>query len=195
MKYLFLITISVVLFSCSDNNLPRGILSQEKMETILWEQLKADAFTKEFISKDSSKNLATENVQLQQKLFAKYKIDKEDFYKSYQYYLKHDALMKDVLDSIVAKQTRIHQKEFEQKMSGTRVNDYEDIFKLKDLLKPSVSFKMQEPIRFADTSTNSNIRLKKSLISTRDSLKAFHTFRNKNRKNIQPSLQQQELVK
>ena len=149
MKHLFFIIIIVVLFSCSDNNLPSGILSQEKMEIILWEQMKADAFTKEFISKDSSKNLVLENLKLQQKLFAQYKIDKEDFYNSYQYYLKHDALMKDVLDSIVAKQTRLHQKEFEQKMRGKRIGDYEDIFKLKEIFKPKAKFKMQDSLKFS----------------------------------------------
>jgi hypothetical protein len=176
MKHLFFIPISIVLFSCSDNNLPRGVLSHEKMEIMLWEQMKADAFTKEFISKDSSKNLTIENIKLQQKLFSKYKIDREDFYKSYQYYLKHDALMKDVLDSIVAKQTRIHQKEFEQKMSGKRVNDYEDIFKLKEMLKPKVTFKMQDSLKFNDVIKRSDF------IKKIDSVNIIQSFRRKNRR-------------
>lgn len=195
MKYLFFITISVVLFSCSDNNLPKNILSQEKMEIILWEQMKADAFTKEFISKDSSKNLAVENVKLQQKLFAKYKIDKEDFYKSYQYYLKHDALMKDVLDSIVAKQTRMHQKEFEQKMSGKKANEYEDIFKLKEILKPKHPFKMQEPLKFLDTFRKQNIISKSIPTNKIDSVRLLHSFKNRDRQIGQPSFQSQELLK
>jgi hypothetical protein len=191
MKYLIFIIVSVVLFSCSDNNLPRGILSQEKMEIILWEQMKADAFTKEFISKDSSKNLAIENIKLQQKLFIKYKIDKEDFYKSYQYYLKHDALMKDVLDSIVAKQTRIHQKEFEQKMSGKRVNNYEDIFKLKEVLKRKAPFKMQEPLIFTDSVIKPNIISKSIPTNKIDSIRLLHSFKNRGREMGQPSLQSQ----
>jgi hypothetical protein len=159
-KPLLIIIITVLLFSCSDNNLPRDILSHEKMETILWEQMKLDAFTREFILKDSSKNLQVENIKLQQKLFAEYKIDKEIFYKSYQYYLKHENLLKDVLDSIEAKQTRIHQKEFEQKMRGNKVKEYEDIFKLKEILKIKAPFKMQDSIKF-DKPINKNIILKK----------------------------------
>jgi Domain of unknown function (DUF4296) len=175
MKLLFFIIISVLLFSCSDNNLPRGILPQEKMELMLWEQMKADAFTKEFISKDSSKNLTLENIKLQQKLFAKYKIDKDEFYDSYEYYLKHDALMKDVLDSIVAKQTRIHQKEFEQKMSGRGVNNYEDIFKLKEMLKPKAAFKMQDSLKFND------VIKKPDFIKKIDSVNIIQSFRKKSR--------------
>jgi hypothetical protein len=182
MKLLFFIIISVLLFSCSDNNLPRGILSQEKMELMLWEQMKTDAFTKEFISKDSSKNLALENIKLQQKLFAKYKIDKDEFYDSYEYYLKHDALMKDVLDSIVAKQTRIHQKEFEQKMSGRGVNNYEDIFKLKEMLKPKAAFKMQDSLKFND------VIKKPDFIKKIDSINIIQSFRKKSKsKNFLPA--------
>jgi hypothetical protein len=191
MEYLLVIIIWLILFSCSDNNLPRGILSPEKMEIVLWEQMKADAFTKEFISKDPSKNLAMENVQLQQKIFAKYKIDKEDFHKSYQYYLKHDALMKDVLDSVVAKQTRIHQKEFEQKMSGKRVNDYEDIFKLKEVLKRKAPFKMQEPLIFTDSVIKPNIISKSIPTNKIDSIRLLHSFKNMGREMERPSLQSQ----
>lgn len=164
MKHLFFIIISVGFFSCSDNNLPRGIISQEKMELLLWEQMKADAFTKEYISKDSSKNLVEENLKLQQKLFTKYKVDKKDFYQSYQYYLTHDALMKDILDSIVSKQTRMHQKEFEQKMRGNRINDYKDIFNLKEIFKPKAKFKMQDSIIFPKESLNKNINFLKDSI-------------------------------
>ncbi len=187
MKYLFLIVITLVLFSCSDSNVPRGILSQEKMEIMLWEQMKADAFTKEFIIKDSTKNLVVENIKLQQKLFAKYKIDKEDFYKSYQYYLKHDALMKDVLDSIVAKQTRIHQKEFEQKMSNRRVNDYEDIFKLKEMLIPKAPFKMQDSLKFDE-----GIK-KVDYIKKIDSVTVIQSFKRRNRNNRKLPLQEKEV--
>ncbi len=195
MKHLFIFIISVVLFSCSDGNLPRNILSQEKMEMILWEQMKADAFTKEFISKDSYKNLAIENFNLQQKLFSKYKIDKEVFYKSYQYYLKHDALMKDVLDSIVAKQTRLHQKEFEQKMSGKRVIHYEDIFSLKAILKPKLPFNIQEPLKFNDTVIKLNIISNSIPTNKIDSIRLLHSFKNRDRQVGQPSLQSQELLK
>jgi Domain of unknown function (DUF4296) len=179
MKHLFLIIIAIVFFSCSDSKLPRGILSQEKMEVLLWEQMKADAFTKEYISKDSSKSLVEENLKLQQKLFAKYKIDKEEFYKSYQYYLNHDALMKDILDSIVTKQTRIHQKEFEQKMSGKRIGDYEDIFKLKEIFKPKAKFKMQDSITFPTKFLNKNVILQKDSIKINRLTKRGRNFLNK----------------
>ena len=76
------------------------------MEKILWELTQADIFTQDFISKDSSKNLTVENLKLQQKIFAKYKTDKNIFYKSYEYYIKHNELLKPLLDSMIVKNGR-----------------------------------------------------------------------------------------
>lgn len=105
MKILFLFFFCLLLFSCSKSD--KEILSQDKMEKIVWDLTQADVFTQEFISKDSTKNLAIENLKLQQKIFAKYKTDKKIFYKSYEYYLKHDELLKPLLDSMVVRNGRI----------------------------------------------------------------------------------------
>ena len=113
MKCLGFICISVILISCSKNRLPNDILSPDKMEKLIWEQMRADAFTANFILKDSSKDPKKENVILQEKIFRKYKTDKETFYRSYKYYREHDKLMKDVLDSIIAKESRAYEKKKE----------------------------------------------------------------------------------
>lgn len=151
----------LLLFSCTEVKLADNILSQQEMEIILWEQMKADAFTKEFISKDSSKDLSLENEKLQQKIFAKYKVDKNDFYKTYQYYLKHEYLMKTVLDSIILKQTNLHQKEFEQKVSGKIILKWYDMFGLKQIFKPIMKapFSMQYPlVDLGEASIDGNLK-------------------------------------
>lgn len=107
MKLFFLSLLSLFLSSCKQND--KDILSSDKMENILWELTQADIFTQDFISKDSSKNLAVENLKLQQKIFAKYKTDKKIFYRSYEYYIKHDELLKPLLDSMVVKNGRIRE--------------------------------------------------------------------------------------
>ena len=107
MRFIYYFILYFLFISCNRNKLPNGILSFDVMEKILWEQTKADAFTQEFISKDASKNLMQENFKLQEKIFAKYKIDKKTFYNSYYYYLKHDELMKSLLDTIVVRNGRI----------------------------------------------------------------------------------------
>ena len=101
----------ILLQNCNSNKLPKGILPFDKMEKIMWEQTKADAFTREFISKDSLKDLTVENFKLQEKIFAKYKVDRKSFYKSYDYYLNHDELMKPLLDTIVVRNGRARDNE------------------------------------------------------------------------------------
>ena len=97
----------VFLFSCgSKNGIPSGILKPAKMEVVLWDVLRADAFTYNFITKDSSKKPETENAKLQQQVFALHKITKTEFYKSYEFYKAHPDLMQPILDSIISKGNR-----------------------------------------------------------------------------------------
>ena len=77
------------------------------MEKILWELTQADVFTQDFIIKDSSINLEKENLKIQLKIFSKNNTDRKSFYKSYDYYLKHEELLKPLLDSIVVRNGRI----------------------------------------------------------------------------------------
>ena len=108
MKIFFLFLLSLFLLSCKQND--KEILSSDEMENILWELTQADIFTQDFISKDSSKNLTLENLKLQQKIFAKYKTNKKVFYRSYEYYIKREELLKPILDSMVLKNGRIREK-------------------------------------------------------------------------------------
>ncbi|MEO6538886.1 MAG: DUF4296 domain-containing protein [Ferruginibacter sp.] len=106
MKKANFIIILLFFVSCSQNKIPDGILPPQKMQDVLWDYLRADAFTKEYISKDSTKNLQAENVKLQKNLFSMHHITKEEFYNSYDYYLKHNNKMKVLLDSMIATKTR-----------------------------------------------------------------------------------------
>lgn len=110
MKGLFLIFICVFLFSCTKNTVPKDILPPDTMEKIMWDQMRADAFIKDYLARDTTKNLSQENLLLQEKIFKKYKISRAVFYKSYDYYLEHDNMMKNLLDSIIAKEVRANEK-------------------------------------------------------------------------------------
>lgn len=77
------------------------ILGKKKMQDVLWDIVQAEVYTKKIIQKDSTKNSAEENVKLQQQIFSKHNITKEDFYSSYQYYQQHPSEMQSILDSIV----------------------------------------------------------------------------------------------
>lgn len=136
MKFNFFILLCIFLGACFNSKVPYGIIEPKDMENILWDQMKADAFTKEFISKNTLLNLEKENYIIQQKIFNKYKIDKKDFYKSYQYYLANDDLFKIILDSLLIKQTRIRDS---NRITGYAGNQFQKDLVIRFALKGFVS--------------------------------------------------------
>jgi Domain of unknown function (DUF4296) len=95
------------LASCGNKSgLPPGVLKPAQMEAVLWDIIRVDAYTTDFIKPDTSKNAVEENAKLQLKTFALHKISREDFYKSYEYYKANAGLFKPILDSIIAKAGR-----------------------------------------------------------------------------------------
>ncbi|WP_462254813.1 DUF4296 domain-containing protein [Ferruginibacter sp.] len=83
--------------------MPKGILKPAKMQSVLWDVLREDAFTNDFIKKDSTKKPEAESVKLQQRIFAIHKVTKAEFYGSYKFYLSHTELLQPLLDSMIAK--------------------------------------------------------------------------------------------
>ncbi len=136
MKFNFFILICFFLGACFNSKVPYGIIEPKDMENILWDQMKADAFTKEFISKNTLLNLDKENYTIQQKIFNKYKIDKKGFYKSYQYYLANDDVFKIILDSLIIKQTRIRDS---NRITGYSSNQFQKDFVIRFALKGFIS--------------------------------------------------------
>ncbi|MFZ4057698.1 MAG: DUF4296 domain-containing protein [Ferruginibacter sp.] len=96
-----------MIFGCKQqSDAPPNLLPKEKMEAILWDIIQADAFTEQFVKRDSSKNAAAENVKLQQQIFLLHQVSKDNFYTSYTYYVARPDEIKIILDSIAAKSER-----------------------------------------------------------------------------------------
>lgn len=105
-QQIILLAAICLLFSCSSNNAPKGILKQDKMQAVLWDVLRADAFTFQFVTKDTSKKPETEAARLRLSVFASHKISREDFDRSYAYYKEHPEILQPMLDSMISKYTR-----------------------------------------------------------------------------------------
>ena len=108
-----MIRLSIIFFglflltSCgNDEKIPAGILKPEKMQAVLWDVIKADAFTTGYIKNDSAKNAVEENLKLQQEIFTIHKVTKADFYNSYDYYKKNIGRFKIMLDSMIIQAER-----------------------------------------------------------------------------------------
>ncbi len=107
MKIIILFIGLALMNSCGNKDqLPAGVLKPEKMQAVLWDVIKADVFTTDFIKKDSSKNATAENLKLQQQIFAIHKITKADFYTSYDYYKTNTVEFKKIIDSMVTQAER-----------------------------------------------------------------------------------------
>ena len=82
------------------------------MQAVLWDVIKADAFTAEIIKKDSAKNGTEENLKLQQEIFTIHQTTKDIFYKSYDYYKANPGQLKIIMDSIIIQSERNKSKNF-----------------------------------------------------------------------------------
>lgn len=102
----FIFLLLAGLLSCSKSKVPKGILEPEKMQAVYWDYMRADIYANELIRNDTNRNANRENIQLQKGVFELHKVTKEEFYKSYDYYLNHPSLMKQMLDTMTVRQQK-----------------------------------------------------------------------------------------
>jgi hypothetical protein len=140
-KFVLLI-VCIILISCSTSDVPKNILSEDKMRIILWQQIKADIYTRENLVNDSLKknDLQFENEKLQTQIFKNNGITKEDFYESYNYYLANEDKLSIMIDTIIAKQTRANFEALSHQLDSYKPKP-KDIF-MEDLLKKRLIFSM-----------------------------------------------------
>ena len=103
------ILLAFVMLACSGKNkIPKGILSQHQMESVLWDMISADEFIAGYaLLKDPSLDRKQESLKLYDRVFHIHKINKEEFQKSLSFYQSHPYLLMDVLDSINAKHSTL----------------------------------------------------------------------------------------
>ncbi len=109
MKYIFFLMVPCFLFSCSGSDgVPSGIIAKPKMETILWQLMQVDEFTAStFTPRDSTHNLTTERISRYRQVFRLNQVSKDEFEKSYKFYMGHPDITRVLFDSINAKANRL----------------------------------------------------------------------------------------
>ena len=110
MRWLFLCCILAVLLAapgCTDRDkIPSNVIPKVKMEKVLWDMIQADRFSANFIAKDSTKNIKIETLKLYDQVFRINKISKDDFIKSFNFYLSRPDITKVMFDSLSVKASR-----------------------------------------------------------------------------------------
>jgi len=109
MNRLLLVCLSAIVcfsISCTDKDkIPKGVLGKEKMEKVLWDMIEAERFRETFI-RDSSKDLKAETFKLYAQVFKIHKVSKEEFIKSYKFYMGRPDIAREMFDSLATRANR-----------------------------------------------------------------------------------------
>jgi len=99
---MLIVYILLLTAGCStENGISNGVLTQKKMQAILWDLMRADEFLAGYVlNKDSTLDKTTESLKYYQHIFAIHKVNKEEFQHSFSFYLSHPALLRAIMDSI-----------------------------------------------------------------------------------------------
>ena len=104
---LLALTILFNIGCTNSSKIPKDVLSKIKMERVLWDIIQAERFSALYLLKDSaSKDVQIEKFKFYDQVFNMHKISKDDFIKSYKYYLSRPDLAKVIFDSITVKAER-----------------------------------------------------------------------------------------
>ena len=100
-RYLWVMGMILAGSACiSDNQVPSGLIQPEQMKSIVWDMIKAGEVAKYDTSLHKTDSLKDQATEMFQKVFAIHHTDREQFYKSYTYYLNHPDLNKALFDSV-----------------------------------------------------------------------------------------------
>ena len=102
MKYIVLLWLIILLtFSCKEKvEIPKGVLPQSKMQTVMLDLIRADEVVNQQSYGDSAASVLAKREILYQKVFQVHKLTKEQFKSSFNFYQNHPNLLKVVLDSM-----------------------------------------------------------------------------------------------
>lgn len=99
------VTLLLFLFfvsSCSEKDkIPSDVLPKDKMQTVLWDMIRADQFLQNYVfAKDTSSKKKEESIKLYQQVLSIHGISKEKFEKSFLYYKSNPQLIQSIMDSL-----------------------------------------------------------------------------------------------
>ncbi|HTE28325.1 DUF4296 domain-containing protein [Flavitalea sp.] len=120
MKFTGLIMIFCLFIACRDKSkTPSDVLPKDKMEKVLWDMMLADRFAAQFITKDSAKkNITEETFKVYAEVFSMNNISREEFVKSYKFYMTRPDLSKVIMDTILQRANRLKEESYKPRMAN-----------------------------------------------------------------------------
>lgn len=116
-RFLMACILCSFLFCCTNNNkVPDDIIPKEEMEKVLWDMLQADRFANEFLPKRGDTTYDDTAVfKVYQSVFNVHNITREEFLKSYKFYLGRPHITRVMFDSISAQAQRRRAEVYQSK--------------------------------------------------------------------------------
>lgn len=109
MNRLLLVCLSAIvwcLVSCTDKDkIPAGVLPKDKMEKVLWDMIQAERYRDTFV-RDSANDLKKETFKLYAQVFEIHQISKDEFVKSYKFYMSRPDIARAMFDSLATRANR-----------------------------------------------------------------------------------------
>jgi hypothetical protein len=100
--------------ACSDkNSVPSDVLPHEKMEAVMWDVIQSEQYSANYLIKDSAHlDLKLENLRMYDEIFRLHQTSREQFRKSYQYYMGRADLAQTLFDSLLNKGNRLRTESY-----------------------------------------------------------------------------------
>ena len=113
MRYFLIAGLFFLFQSClNKDKIPANVLSKKKMQSVLWDLLRADEYVVDYATKDSTLNKKEKSIELYEQVFRIHHITKNEFQKSLDFYQGRPDLLKIILDSISNRQRLIMEKQY-----------------------------------------------------------------------------------
>lgn len=104
MRNFFMFISTAVIFSCAADNLPKGVLPAEKMESVMWDLIQADQALSLPFQTDTTVSRTLINKKTYHQILLLHKVSEEDFKRSFRFYQQNPLRLKPILDSLRTKQ-------------------------------------------------------------------------------------------
>jgi hypothetical protein len=106
MKWIAACLLVVIFAACTNSDkIPKGIIGKARMEKVMWDMLMADRYVNLYITnkKDSTIDKKKDAAIVYERVFQMHGITRDEFIKSYKFYLSRPDITKVMFDSIYAR--------------------------------------------------------------------------------------------
>jgi hypothetical protein len=101
----FILICATWLIACTSDK-PSDVLDKEKMKLVMKDVLMAEEFVKSYVLKDSTKKEDEETIKLYNQVFKLHNTNRQQFLKSFDYYISRPYLAKEMFDSLSVQMRR-----------------------------------------------------------------------------------------